>query len=77
MTVLKNRSQQTHYIVAVIYSQNKLHIAAVIKIATRKTVSIPWFFGSVTSHIRKLCDFCGGKFFAFLSHIEKLMSQSI
>ena len=46
MAVPKKGLLQTHYTVAVTYSQNRLHIVAVIKTATRKTVSIAWFFCS-------------------------------
>ena len=46
MAVPKKGLLQTHYTMAVTYSQNRLHIVAVIKTATRKTVSIAWFFCS-------------------------------
>ena len=48
MAVPKKGLLQTHYTVTVTYSQNRLHIVAVIKTATRKTVSIAWFFCSAT-----------------------------
>ena len=49
MVVPKKGLLQTHYTVAVTYSQNRLHIVSVIKTATRKTVSIAWFFCSAWS----------------------------